>query len=127
MAEKKLRILEIVEDEGILLKAMASQFDRTEFHVFTAQDGEQGLEVALREHPDLILLDLLMPKMDGIHMLKQLRTDAWGKTVPVIILTALKGEAEVAKVMELGAFDYLVKSDYNISEVVSKVKQKLGM
>lgn len=127
MPEKKLRILEIVEDEVVLLKALSSQFKSDEFHVLTAHDGEEGLEMALNEHPDVILLDILMPKMDGITMLKRLRADKWGKTVPVIILTVVKDDKRVAEALELGAYDYLVKSDYHISEVVSKVKQRLKM
>ncbi len=127
MADKKIRVLEIAEDEDMLLKVMSSQFDRKEFDVLTATDGEQGLAVALSKHPDLILLDLLMPKMDGITMLKHLREDSWGKNVPVIILTAFKDVNHINEVAKFGVTDYLVKSDFQLSEIVEKVKQKLGM
>lgn len=123
----KFSILEIVEDELMLRKALVSQFSADVFHVLSAKDGEEGLEIALREHPDLILLDLLMPKMDGITMLKRLRADSWGKTVPVIILTVVSDDERVAEALQLGSYDYLVKSDFMLSEVVAKVKQKLGI
>ncbi len=117
----------IVEDELTLLRALASQFDKKDFIVIEAVDGQDGLEKALREHPDLILLDLVMPKMDGMSMLQKLREDSWGKDVKVIILTNLTDEEKVAEALKQESFDYLVKSDWNISDVLKKVKAKLGM
>ncbi|OGH92792.1 MAG: hypothetical protein A2563_03940 [Candidatus Magasanikbacteria bacterium RIFOXYD1_FULL_40_23] len=117
----------IVEDELALLYALASQFDKKEFKVLQAVDGEEGLKTALKSHPDLILLDLLMPKMDGMSMLKELRKDSWGKGVKVIILTNLSDAEKIDEALKQGTYDYLVKKDWNISEVIEKVKASLGM
>lgn len=125
MSTKKIKILEIVEDERQLLKVLASQFDRHEIKVITAENGEEGLKMAWREHPDLILLDLLMPKMDGLTMLKCLRQDDWGKIVPVIILTVLKDDEHLTEAMALGSIDYWVKSDNNLKDIVAKVRARL--
>jgi len=92
-----------------------------------AQSAEIGIKLALRNHPDLILLDLLMPKMDGMSMLKELRKDSWGKGVKVIILTNLSDAEKIDEALKQGTYDYLVKKDWNISEVIEKVKASLGM
>ena len=115
----------IVEDETALLTALTSSFERTEIKVVTAQDGDEGLKVALREHPDLILLDLLMPKMDGIAMLHKLREDAWGKDVKVIVLTNSEDQRKAADALKNGVYDYFIKSDWNIKDVVGKVQTEL--
>lgn len=117
----------IVEDELALLYALASQFDKKEFKVLQAVDGEEGLKSALDHHPDLILLDLLMPKMDGMSMLKELRKDSWGKDVKVIILTNLSDAEKIDEALKQGTYDYLVKKDWNITQVIEKVKSSLGM
>lgn len=116
----------IIEDEQSLLKALQSKFEREDFVVIVARDGEEGLEKSFSEHPDLILLDIIMPKMDGLIMLERLRRDDWGKTVPVIMLTNLSDESKVTEAIQRGSFDYLVKSDWNINDVVDKVKNRLA-
>lgn len=117
----------IVEDELALLYALASQFDKKQFKVLQAVDGEEGLKSALEHHPDLILLDLLMPKMDGMSMLKELRKDMWGKDVKVIILTNLSDAEKIDEALKNGTYDYLVKKDWNITQVIEKVKHSLGL
>ncbi len=117
----------IVEDELALLYALASQFSKKQFQVFEAVDGEEGLEKALAEQPDLILLDLLMPKKDGMSMLKDLRKHPWGKNAKVIILTNLSDAEKVDEALKNGTYDYLVKTDWNIGQVIDKVKASLGM
>ncbi len=117
----------IIEDEQSLLNALVSKFEKEDFAVISARDGEDGLEKALTEHPDLVLLDIIMPKMDGITTLERIRRDNWGKKVPVIMLTNLSDEKKVEEAIELGSRDYLVKSDWNINDVVKKVRSKLGM
>lgn len=126
MAENKKTIL-IVEDEDSLVGAVHDKLEEAGFATLRAKNGEEGLATALREHPDLVLLDILMPKMDGLEMLKKLREDVWGKKVEVIVLTNISGNEKVAEVLDNGAFEYLVKTDIKIEEVVAKVKQKLGV
>lgn len=116
----------IVEDEPAMLRALTETLTRAGFTVLEAHNGQEGLAVALREHPDLILLDLIMPVMDGMTMLRQLREDAWGKTAPVIILTNLSDAAKASEALQHHAFDFLVKSDWKLEDVVRKVRERLG-
>lgn len=116
----------IVEDEQDIREALVDKFSREGFAVFEARNGEEGLARAFTEHPDLILLDIVMPVMDGITALNKLREDEWGKHVPVILLTNLNDDEKVANAMEKGAFGYLVKSDWKIEDVVTKVKARLA-
>lgn len=122
--EKKILI---VEDEAPLRQALFDKFSREGFQVVQAKNGEEGLVVAVEEHPDIILLDIIMPKVDGLAMLKSLRNDEWGKDVPVIILTNLSDAENVSKAMESGAYEFLVKSDCKVNELVNRVKSKLGI
>ncbi len=121
--ENKKKIL-IVEDEESLAGALTLKLDDN-FEVLAAKNGEDGLAVALKAHPDLILLDIVMPKMDGIEMLKKLRADEWGKKVEVIVLTNLSDNEKVAEVLDNEAFEYLVKTDTKLEDVVTKIKTKL--
>ena len=83
------------------------------------------IKVALENKIDIILLDIILPKMDGMTMLKKLREDERGADVPVILLTNLDYSVGVAKAMESGAYDYLVKTDWSLDDVVEKVREKL--
>jgi DNA-binding response OmpR family regulator len=116
----------IVEDDDVLLLILVDNLIREGFKIIQARNGQEGLEVALREHPDLILLDIIMPVMDGITMLKKLHEDIWGKQAKVIILTNLSDNEGVAEAMSRGLCDYLVKSSWKIEDVVKKVKEKLA-
>lgn len=118
----------IVEDDSSLLNVLHDKFILEGFDVLLAENGEIGLASALSLHPDLILLDIVMPKMDGMTMMKKLReTDEWGKNVPVILLTNLSADDE--KINQAIAINepayYLVKSDYTISYLVEKIKERL--
>lgn len=115
----------IVEDERVLAGALMDKFEKEGFTTSVAFDGEEGLEAALNAHPDIILLDIIMPKMDGLTMLERLRRDDWGANVPVIMLTNLSDELKVTEAIKNGSFDYLVKSDWTINDVVDKVKKRL--
>lgn len=118
----------IVEDEAPLRNAIADILAFEGFTVFQAKNGQEGLDIALKEHPNLILLDLMMPVMDGLTMLEKLRSDPdWGATAPVILLTNINDPEKVAQATEAGSYDFLVKSDWNIEDVVKKVKNRLGI
>lgn len=122
----KKKIL-IVEDEEAMLDAISEALLNQEFATLMAKDGEEGLGIALREHPDLILLDILMPKMDGMVMLQKLRLDEWGKGVPVIILTNVDPSANsvINSVLQNEPAYYLVKSDVKLEGIVEKIKDVL--
>jgi len=115
----------IVDDEAILLELLRTKVNREGFTVIEAHDGAEGLEKALTERPDLILLDIIMPKMDGITVLKNLRKDPWGKNVPVIILSNLNTAEAVEDSIANGVYDYLVKIDYTLEDLVAIIKKRL--
>lgn len=117
----------VIEDEVDLREALKTALGYEGFTVFAAEDGEEGVATALREKPDVILLDMVMPKMDGVSVLKVLRADPWGKGAKVIVMTALDDLAKIAEVVEAGGDEYLVKSQTTLGTIVSKVKDKIGI
>lgn len=124
MSSQQKRIL-IVEDEKSQRSALAEKFTREGFAVLEADDGQKGLEIALSSHPDLILLDIIMPVMDGMTMLEKLRADTWGKEAKVIILTNLSEVEKISEAVTRGSYNYLVKSDWKLADVVAKVQAVL--
>lgn len=124
MSNKK-KVL-IVDDEQDLRDAVRDALSDEGFEVVEAHNGEVGLSVALEEKPDLILLDLMMPEINGIGMLSRLRQDPWGKNVTVILLTALEDANSIAQAVEAGGDDYLIKPNVKLEEIVHKVKQHVG-
>jgi two-component system alkaline phosphatase synthesis response regulator PhoP len=122
---KKSAIL-IVEDETDLRTLLKDKLESEGFDVLEAENGKLGLDSALAHHPDAILLDVIMPVMDGITMLKELRQDEWGRSVLVIILSNL-GEAEkITEGLEKNVFGYLVKSNWEPTDVVALIRKKLA-
>ena len=121
---KKESIL-VVDDEVSLRKALSDKLTREGFIVLEAKNGEEGLDVALKNHPDLILLDIVMPVVDGITMLKNLRENNWGSGAKVIMLTNLNGSGKVADAIVWGTQDYLVKSDWKMDDVITKIRERL--
>jgi DNA-binding response OmpR family regulator len=125
--EKNGKTILVVDDESSLRKAMSDKLNFAGFSVLEAKDGVEGMEIALSKHPDLILLDILMPKMDGISMLKTLREDSWGKTVPVIILTNVSDYSQLEEALKLGISEYMVKAEWSLKDVVLRVDTVLRM
>jgi DNA-binding response OmpR family regulator len=124
MEEKKKKILVVDDDENLRL-ALTDKLTIEGFDVVEAKDGKEGLDKAIATHPDLILLDVMMPVMNGLDMLKALRTDEWGKKVKVIMLTVLENAESVAEAMSGGSFTYLIKTSLNAEGIVSKIKEAL--
>ena len=125
MADIKAKIL-FVDDDNFLRKVYQSELGERGYEVILAADGQEGLEKALAEHPNLILLDITMPVMDGMEMLAKLREDAWGKQAKVIVLTNLDFNIKASESFKLGVYEYLVKTNWNLGDIVGKVKEKLG-
>lgn len=121
MSEKK-KIL-FIEDEPDLQRTMGAALDNAGFLVLKALDGELGLKLAQKEKPDLILLDLILPKMDGFEILNTLKKDTATKNIPVVVLTNLEGSFDVEKALRLGATTYLVKANYDLTEVIAYIKR----
>ncbi|OGD69033.1 hypothetical protein A3I18_00670 [Candidatus Campbellbacteria bacterium RIFCSPLOWO2_02_FULL_35_11] len=115
----------IIEDDMLTVEAFLKRCESENFEIVRGRNGEEGLEIALREHPDLILLDIVMPVMDGETMLKKLRQDDWGKNAKVMILTNLDSSQKIMEAVNNNTFDYLIKSDWKIDDIVEKIKSKL--
>ncbi|MBI3114407.1 MAG: response regulator [Candidatus Harrisonbacteria bacterium] len=115
----------IVEDELPMLDALHDALELAKITGLKARDGSEGLSVALREHPAAILLDILMPVMDGFQMLERLRKDMWGKDAKVLILTNFSTDEVRHRANEYGVLDFLVKADHGIDEIIKKVKSIL--
>lgn len=116
----------IIEDDQVLLGMYQKILVNHGYQVKTAADGEMGLKLAEQDHPDLILLDIRMPKMDGITLMHRLRADSWGKNAAIIILTNLDTDEErlAATVTDQPAY-YLVKANNPPEQVLEKVKEIL--
>lgn len=126
MVSQKQTIL-IVEDEILISNALRDKLSSEGFSILEARSGEQGLEVALAKHPDLILLDIILPGINGMEMLNKLRKDAWGKDALVILLTNLNEPVKVSDGLAQNVYDYIVKSDWTLEDIVKKVKEGLGI
>jgi DNA-binding response OmpR family regulator len=121
----KAKIL-VVEDEEILLTALREELESGGYSTEGAVDGVDGLEKVKSYKPELILLDLLMPKMDGMEMLQKLKEDSETREVPVVILTNLSDYEKISEALSLGAMDYLVKANYKLEDLLDKVKTVLA-
>ena len=124
MEEKNKKVL-IIEDEATLQKALQEILTAENYNVLSALDGSRGLEMAREENPDLILLDIILPKMDGFEVLKELKSEEKTESIPVIILTNLSDISDIQKALDLGATTYLVKADFSLEDVIKKVKDTL--
>lgn len=116
----------VIEDEAALSDLLSEKFTQEGFRVRSAESAETGIKLALHFHPDLILLDIILPGMDGLAMLKKLRHDSWGKGVPVIILSNLNDQKKVSEAMKIGVYDFLVKSNVKLADVVKEVREVLS-
>lgn len=123
MTEKIKRTILVVEDEGLLRELMVEKLQLEGFNTLEAADGDDGLEIALREHPDLVVLDLLMPKMGGMEVLRRLREDDYGRSIPVIIVSNLSGKEDITEGAEKGAVEYLIKANFSLDEIIDKIKE----
>jgi DNA-binding response OmpR family regulator len=116
----------IVEDDNAILEMYNLKFKEENFNILTAMDGLDGLEIARKELPAIILLDIMMPKMDGFAVLTELKNDPKTKGIPVLMLSNLGQQADIEKGKNLGATDYIVKASMTPTQVVEKVKSYLG-
>ena len=120
MPDKK-KIL-VIEDEEMLLTMYKVKFENDGYEVYTASNGADGLEIAPKVMPDLILLDIIMPKIDGFAVLKKFKEDPKTKNIPVVLLTNLGQDEDISRGKELGSAGYLIKANNTPSEVVEKTK-----
>lgn len=116
----------IVEDEVPILNGISDKFTFEGFLVIKAKDGKDGLDKALKNHPDVILLDNLMPNFDGFYLLENLRKDKWGKNAPVIMWSNSHDTTTNKRAKKLGIYDFMVKSEWEYRDVVKKAKEAFG-
>jgi len=115
----------IVEDEEALLKALQEKFIRNGLEPHIARDGVEAIEVIKKTLPDIIALDLLIPKKNGFKVLEEIKANPNLKDIPVIVLSNLGQDEDIKQAFKLGAEDYLVKSQHPINEIVEKFKTRL--
>lgn len=116
----------VVDDDAALVKLYSTALVARGYRVLTAQNGEEGMAKAEAEKPDLILLDVMMPEIHGLHVLDILKSTPGMEDTKIIMLTALSDESTKEKAVESGAFDYIVKSETSMSEIIDKVHQAVS-
>ena len=121
-AENKKRVILIIEDDEFLRSLTAKRLEKEGYGVEVGVDGESGVAVAEAKNPDLILLDLLLPGLDGFEVLKRVRANPALKTVPVIIFSNLGQKEDIERAKSLGADDFLIKANFTLDDVVVKIK-----
>lgn len=124
MEPKDTKIL-LVEDDKFLVDIFATRLQDAGYDIITADNGETAIALAIEKHPHLILLDIILPQMDGWEVLEKLQKEELTKHIPVILLTNLGHEEDVEKGLKSGAAGYLIKAQYTPTEVVNKVKEAL--
>jgi len=115
----------IAEDEDFLVRTLKDNLDSEGYTVYVAKNGEEAIQKIKEKKPDIILLDLLMPKKDGFYVLEEVKSNPDWKLIPVIVLSNLGEDESIKRALEAGADDYFVKSQHPIQEVVEKVKDYL--
>lgn len=123
--QKMAKKILVVEDDSTLLEILRDNLIKEGYDVIEAKSGRSGLSKALSDHPDLILLDIILPDKDGLTILKALRDDEWGKKAKVVMLTNLSDNQSVAASLDLGAHNFLVKSDWKIQDVMNVIHDEL--
>lgn len=119
---KSKPVVLLVEDDEFLSELYATKLNLEGFTVLSAADGKKGLKLAQEKHPDVVLLDIILPKLDGFEVLSALKSDLATNAIPVILLTNLSQKDEVKRGLGLGAADYLIKAHFMPSEVLKKIK-----
>lgn len=120
-----MKTILIIEDEPTLQKTMSLALTQEGYDVKNALDGEIGLKLARELKPDLILLDLILPKVDGFEALEDLKNNDITKEIPIIVLTNLESTQEIERALVMGATTYLVKANYDLKDIIEKIKETL--
>lgn len=111
----------IIEDDSVLQKAMKEYLQNSEFEIIQAFDGKDGYEKVKSEQPDLVLLDLILPKEDGYHVLADIHNNF--PQIPVVVITVISSNTSIAECVASGASGYLVKSDYSLEQLLGKIRE----
>ncbi|MEK7519580.1 MAG: response regulator [Patescibacteria group bacterium] len=122
MAKKVL----IVEDEEIIVDLLQKKLKNEGYDALVARDGDEGLKVMRKSNPDLILLDILMPKMSGLEVMAEMQKDERLKKIPIIVISNSGQPVEIDKAQRFGAKDWLVKAEFDPQEVIDKIEKQIG-
>lgn len=117
----------VVEDMDPIRQAITAALAKAGYNVLQASNGTEGLELALVEHPDLLLVDIIMPGIDGLELVEKLRQDEWGKNALVVMLTNVEDSDKIVAVQKYHVYDYLVKSNWELDDVVHHIKGKIDL
>jgi DNA-binding response OmpR family regulator len=123
---KKYKIL-IVEDEASLQESLREFLSMENFETVSALNGDDGIALVEKEKPDLILLDIILPKKNGFEVLEEIKKNKKTEKIPVILLTNLESAEDVNRAFDLGVTTYLIKSSYTLEDIVKKIKENLGI
>ena len=123
--KNKIKIV-LVEDDQFLSKILILRLVEEGFDVVLADNGQDAAGIIKKENPNIVLLDLLLPKKNGFEVLEEIKLDAKINQIPVIILSNLGQQTDINKGLKLGAIDYLVKANFGIKDIVSKIKEHLA-
>jgi DNA-binding response OmpR family regulator len=122
-----IKIVLLVEDDEPIIRAIERRFEEENLSLIISRDGEDGYNKADQHRPNLIILDIIIPKMDGLTMLKKIRATTWGKEIPAIVLTNLSSPTQESEASKLGVTDYLIKTDWRLDDITKKIKKILGI
>lgn len=122
MAKKIL----LIEDEEIMLNLLRRKLTQEGYEIYSARNGEEGVEAMRKDLPDLVLLDIIMPKMDGFEVMEKMAADNILKKIPVIVISNSGQPVEIDRAQKLGAKDWLIKTEFDPKEVIVKVKKQIG-
>ncbi len=112
----------LIEDDEVLSIVMREELGKAGFNILLASDGEKGIQLVRSKKPDLVLLDLMLPKKSGFEVLEELKKDPKTKSIPVVILTVLSMDENIQKALRAGAKDYFVKSQHTVLELIEMIK-----
>lgn len=126
MADKKIKVA-VVEDDEMIMRAYGDGLRRAGMEVYTAANGQEGLDIIRVELPDIVLLDIIMPDMNGFEVLREMKKDEATASIPVIVLSNLGQSKDIDRAIELGAKRYLVKANTSIEIAIDTINNVLGL
>ena len=126
MASEKTKVL-LVEDDLMIVEMYKMRFEEEGYAVLVTDKGSEAIEIAEKEKPDIILLDVILPEVDGFTVLQKLKNDIKTKEIPILLLTNLGQESDKEKGLQMGAADYFIKAQHTPVEVIQKIKELINM
>ncbi|MBI5765709.1 response regulator [Candidatus Falkowbacteria bacterium] len=125
MPEEKIKVL-LVEDDSMIVKMYKMRFEEEGYAVLVTDKGSEAIEIVEKEKPDIILLDVILPEVDGFTVLQRLKNDTKTKEIPILLLTNLGQESDKEKGLQMGAADYFIKAQHTPVEIIQKIKELIN-